>query len=142
MAEFLLTAAGFVLATVAIGLVRILRGPSEADRIMAAQLLGTGGIATLLLLVSSLTVWTKRQLLDTNQWTASASRDFVTDRRHRAFLLPTSVVVQGFGRRPIEDSRRRSGAVVRKPSGKEPAGVVAYRALWGFRRSAGRRDRC
>ena len=25
-------------------------------------------------------------------WTASASRDFVTDRRHRAFLLPTSVV--------------------------------------------------
>jgi multicomponent Na+:H+ antiporter subunit F len=50
MADFLLGAAGFVLATVAIGLVRILRGPSDADRIMAAQLLGTGGIATLLLL--------------------------------------------------------------------------------------------
>jgi multicomponent Na+:H+ antiporter subunit F len=50
VANFLLAAAGFVLATVALGLVRILRGPSDADRIMAAQLLGTGGIAVLLLL--------------------------------------------------------------------------------------------
>lgn len=50
MAEYLLTAAGFVLAMVALGLVRILRGPGAADRMMAAQLLGTGGIATLLLL--------------------------------------------------------------------------------------------
>jgi multicomponent Na+:H+ antiporter subunit F len=47
---FLLTAAGFVLAMVALGLVRILRGPGNADRMMAAQLMGTGGIATLLLL--------------------------------------------------------------------------------------------
>jgi multicomponent Na+:H+ antiporter subunit F len=50
VANFLLAAAGVVLATVALGLVRILRGPSDADRIMAAQLLGTGGIAVLLLL--------------------------------------------------------------------------------------------
>jgi multicomponent Na+:H+ antiporter subunit F len=50
MAEFLLAAAGFVLAMVALGLVRILRGPGEADSLMAAQLLGTGGIAALLLL--------------------------------------------------------------------------------------------
>ena len=50
MAEFLVGAAGFVLATVALGLVRVLRGPAEADRLMAAQLLGSGGIATLLLL--------------------------------------------------------------------------------------------
>jgi multicomponent Na+:H+ antiporter subunit F len=49
MADFLLAAAGFVLALVALGLVRILRGPSVADRIMAAQLLGTGAIAVLLL---------------------------------------------------------------------------------------------
>jgi multicomponent Na+:H+ antiporter subunit F len=49
MPEFLLSAAGFVLATVALGLVRILRGPGDADRMMAAQLLGTGGIAALLL---------------------------------------------------------------------------------------------
>ena len=50
MADFLLATAGFVLAMVAVGLVRILRGPGDADRIMAAQLLGTGGIAALLLL--------------------------------------------------------------------------------------------
>jgi multicomponent Na+:H+ antiporter subunit F len=56
MADFLLAAAGFVLATVALGLVRILRGPSEADRIMAAQLLGSGGIAALLLLAEAMSV--------------------------------------------------------------------------------------
>jgi multicomponent Na+:H+ antiporter subunit F len=50
MAEFLLGAALFVLGTVALGLVRILRGPEDADRMMAAQLLGTGGVASLLLL--------------------------------------------------------------------------------------------
>ena len=50
MADFLLAAAGFVLAMVALGLFRVLRGPGNADRIMAAQLLGTGGIAALLLL--------------------------------------------------------------------------------------------
>jgi multicomponent Na+:H+ antiporter subunit F len=50
MSGFLLAAAGFVLATVALGLVRILRGPGDADRMMAAQLLGTGGVAVLLLL--------------------------------------------------------------------------------------------
>jgi len=49
MAEFLLAAAGFVLAMVAVGLVRILRGPGDADRMMAGQLLGSGGIGALLL---------------------------------------------------------------------------------------------
>jgi multicomponent Na+:H+ antiporter subunit F len=49
MADFLLAASGFVLAMVALGLLRILRGPTDADRMMAAQLLGSGGIAALLL---------------------------------------------------------------------------------------------
>ncbi|MGH8697174.1 MAG: monovalent cation/H+ antiporter complex subunit F [Burkholderiales bacterium] len=49
MPEFLLAAAGFVLATTALGLARILRGPGDADRMMAAQLLGTGGVGVLLL---------------------------------------------------------------------------------------------
>lgn len=53
MADFLLGAAAFVLAIVALGLLRILRGPSAADRIMAAQLLGTGGVAVLLLLAQA-----------------------------------------------------------------------------------------
>jgi multicomponent Na+:H+ antiporter subunit F len=49
MTDFLLAAAGFILFTVAVGLVRILGGPGDADRMMAAQLLGTGGVACLLL---------------------------------------------------------------------------------------------
>ncbi|HSO07053.1 MAG TPA: monovalent cation/H+ antiporter complex subunit F [Pelomicrobium sp.] len=50
MSAFLLAAALVVLATTAVGLVRVLRGPTDADRLMAVQLLGTGGIATLLLM--------------------------------------------------------------------------------------------
>ena len=49
MTEFLLVVAIFILATVAVGLARILRGPGDADRMMAAQLLGSGGVAALLL---------------------------------------------------------------------------------------------
>ena len=54
MAEFLLLAAGFVLLTAVAGLVRLLRGPTDADRIMAAQLLGTGVVAVLLLVATAL----------------------------------------------------------------------------------------
>jgi multicomponent Na+:H+ antiporter subunit F len=43
-------AALVVLAIVALGLARVLLGPAEADRMMSAQLVGTGGIAVLLLL--------------------------------------------------------------------------------------------
>ena len=50
MPEFLLAASAFILLMVALGLVRILRGPSDADRMMGAQLLGTGRIAAVLLL--------------------------------------------------------------------------------------------
>ncbi len=54
MADFLLASSGFVLAMVAVGLIRVLRGPADADRMMAAQLLGTGGIATLLLMAAAM----------------------------------------------------------------------------------------
>jgi multicomponent Na+:H+ antiporter subunit F len=50
MANFLFGTAGFVLATVAVGLFRVLHGPAEADRMMAAQLAGTGGVAVFLML--------------------------------------------------------------------------------------------
>jgi multicomponent Na+:H+ antiporter subunit F len=49
MTEFLLFAALVVLATVAGGLIRVLRGRGDAERMMAAQLLGTGGVTVLLL---------------------------------------------------------------------------------------------
>jgi len=47
--ELLLAASGLILLAVALGLARVLRGPSEVERLMALQLLGTGGIAALLL---------------------------------------------------------------------------------------------
>ena len=53
MIEFLLGAAAFVTAMVALGLVRVLRGPADADRMMAAQLLGSGGVAALLLIAGA-----------------------------------------------------------------------------------------
>ncbi len=49
MADFLLSAAAFLVLMVALGLVRVARGPGRAERMMAAQLLGTGAIGALLL---------------------------------------------------------------------------------------------
>ncbi len=49
MDEFLLAAACIILALVALSLLRLLRGPADVDRIMAVQLLATGGIAIVLL---------------------------------------------------------------------------------------------
>lgn len=54
MAEWMTTAlwiaAAGVLVTVGLGLVRVERGPTKGDRMMAAQLLGTGSVAVLLLI--------------------------------------------------------------------------------------------
>jgi len=50
MAEFQLAAAAFILLTLVFGLLRVLRGPSDADRLMSVQLLGTGSVAILLLM--------------------------------------------------------------------------------------------
>jgi multicomponent Na+:H+ antiporter subunit F len=50
VSEALLSAAGLILLGVALGLARVMRGPSDAERLMALQLLGTGGIAALLLI--------------------------------------------------------------------------------------------
>jgi len=53
MASFLFGAAGFVLTMVALGLIVILQRPAEVDHMMAAQLLGTGGVAVLVLLAAA-----------------------------------------------------------------------------------------
>jgi multicomponent Na+:H+ antiporter subunit F len=53
LTEFLLATAGAILFTVAVGLMRILSGPGDADRVMAAQLIGTGGIGSLLLIAAA-----------------------------------------------------------------------------------------
>src|SRR5262249_46377274 len=49
MYDFLIAASGFVVAMMAVGLFLVLRGPGNTERMMAAQLVGTGGIAALLM---------------------------------------------------------------------------------------------
>ena len=49
MAEFFFAVAAIVLLTVALGLFRIFLKSGEAERLMSAQLLGSGGVAVLLL---------------------------------------------------------------------------------------------
>lgn len=46
--------AAALLATVVVGLIRVERGPTPADRMLAAQLFGTTGVAMLLLLAEGL----------------------------------------------------------------------------------------
>jgi len=53
LTDFFLATAGAILFTVAVGLVRVLSGPGDADRMMAAQLIGTGGIGSLLLIAEA-----------------------------------------------------------------------------------------
>jgi multicomponent Na+:H+ antiporter subunit F len=54
MSGFLLAAVLFLLLTIAAGMVRVLRGPTDGDRMLAAQLFGTTGVAILLLLAEAL----------------------------------------------------------------------------------------
>jgi multicomponent Na+:H+ antiporter subunit F len=50
MNELLLAQAGLIVLAVAIGLARILHASNDVEKLMAVQLLGTGGIAALLLI--------------------------------------------------------------------------------------------
>jgi multicomponent Na+:H+ antiporter subunit F len=52
--EFYLGVALFLLLNVLVGLVRVLLGPTPADRMLAAQLFGTTGVAIMLLLAQAL----------------------------------------------------------------------------------------
>lgn len=57
MTDWFLLAATGLLITIALALWRIARGPSRADRMMAAQLVGTSGIAIVLLLAAASRMW-------------------------------------------------------------------------------------
>lgn len=46
-----------ILVSIAASLARVLRGPTRSDRIMGAQLLGTGGVAVLLLTAAAGANW-------------------------------------------------------------------------------------
>jgi multicomponent Na+:H+ antiporter subunit F len=53
MIDFQLAVALFLVLNLAGGLVRVLLGPTPGDRMMAAQLFGTSGVAILLLLAEA-----------------------------------------------------------------------------------------
>jgi multicomponent Na+:H+ antiporter subunit F len=53
MTDFLVAVAAFLALNVGAGLLRVIRGPSPADRMIAAQLFGTTGVAILLLLADA-----------------------------------------------------------------------------------------
>ncbi len=53
MEQVYLALAVFLLLNIAVGLIRVLRGPTAADRMLAAQLFGTTGVAVLLLLAQA-----------------------------------------------------------------------------------------
>ena len=54
MNEFYVALAAFLLLNLCAGLIRILRGPTPADSMLAAQLFGTTGVAVLVLLAQGL----------------------------------------------------------------------------------------
>lgn len=61
MSGFLLAVAALLLLTLVAGMIRVARGPTAADRMLAAQLFGTTGVATLLLLAQA---WRKAAIVD------------------------------------------------------------------------------
>ena len=61
MALYLTTAALLLLALLLVGLARVLRGPSTADRLLATQLFATIGVAVLTLFAVA---YEQRPLLD------------------------------------------------------------------------------
>lgn len=56
MELFYLAAATLLLVNVMVGFIRIVRGPTAADRMLSAQLFGTSGVAILLLLAQGMQV--------------------------------------------------------------------------------------
>lgn len=56
MNDFMIGVAVFLLLNVMAGLIRVARGPTAADRMLAAQLFGTTGVAILLVLADALDV--------------------------------------------------------------------------------------
>jgi multicomponent Na+:H+ antiporter subunit F len=88
MTALYLAAAAFLLASLGAGLWRIARGPTAFDRMLAAQLFGTTGVATLLLLAYGLA---QPALVDVGL----------------VFGLLAVIAVVAFVREPIAGARRR-----------------------------------
>jgi multicomponent Na+:H+ antiporter subunit F len=83
-----------ILISVLVGLVRIFKGPTGADRMLAAQLLGTGGVAILLILAFAMQM---PALLDVALVYAllAATAMVVFVRRHWRGDTETEVITNG-----------------------------------------------
>jgi multicomponent Na+:H+ antiporter subunit F len=91
MNGFVLSVALFLLLNIVAGLVRVWRGPTSPDRMMAAQLFGTTGAAILLLLAEGLALPSLRDVAIVAALLASISTvvfvrrwSAVQDKEHRA----------------------------------------------------------
>lgn len=84
MAALELALAAFLLATLAAGMVRVALGPTRADSMLAAQLIGTTGVGILLLLAEATA--------------ASALRDVALALALLAALAAVAFVRRGPGR--------------------------------------------
>lgn len=91
MDDFYLALAFVLVLNVVAGLVRVLRGPTNADRMLAAQLFGTTGVAVLLLLAEA--------------QAAPALRDVAL-----VFALLASLATAAFVRRQPRDAMGQGGS--------------------------------
>ncbi|MFZ5477374.1 MAG: monovalent cation/H+ antiporter complex subunit F [Myxococcota bacterium] len=62
MHEVRAAVSAFLLLTVLIGLVRVARGPTLADRFLVSQLFGSTGVAVLLILAADPGMWALRNV--------------------------------------------------------------------------------
>lgn len=54
MIDTYMVVASFLLFNVMAGMIRVLRGPTQGDQMLAAQLFGTTGVATMIVLAKSM----------------------------------------------------------------------------------------
>jgi multicomponent Na+:H+ antiporter subunit F len=62
MQAFYFALAAFIMLNVILGLIRIMRGPSRADRMLASQLLGTASVALFLILAEAINLPSLRNI--------------------------------------------------------------------------------
>ena len=76
---------------------------------------GLFGLATILLFVSSLTVWSKRQLLDDQAWANSSTQLLANDEVRAAIAQKLSDALFAASRRGSPAARAAAGAERREP---------------------------
>ncbi len=95
MTSFLFGIAVLLMLNLALGLIRVARGPTPGDRMVAAQLFGTHGVATLLVLATA---------TDT-----PALRDVALVFAVLAVVMSVAFVKRGWVRKPRDGDGREGG---------------------------------